>query len=212
MNLTKRLNAIVSLIDEGTNVIDIGCDHALLDIYLTLNNKNKCIASDINENALKGAKNNIKKYNLEDKIKVIVSDGLKNIDIPSNNTIVICGMGTNTILNILKICDINKIDNLTIQSNNDLYLLRKSLVKLGFYIEKEINLEDKNKYYTIIKLKKGKRKYNYFEYHYGINLKNKEFIQQLINKNKKIIFNLPKKYLIKKLKYKIHNIYLKKQF
>lgn len=211
MNLTKRLNAIVSLIDECTNVIDVGCDHALLDIYLTLNNKNKCIASDINENALKGAKNNIKKYNLEEKIKVIVSDGLKNIDIPSNNTIVICGMGTNTILNIIKTNDINKIDSLIIQSNNDLYLLRKSLVNLGFYIEKEINLEDKNKYYTIIKLKKGKRKYNHFEYYYGINLKNKEFIQHLINKNKKIIVSLPKKYFIKKIKYKIHNIYLKKQ-
>ena len=211
MKLTKRLNAIVSLIDEGTNVIDIGCDHALLDIYLTLNNKNKCIASDINENALKGAKNNIKKYNLEDKIKIIVSDGLKNIDIPSNNTIVICGMGTNTILNILKTCDIKKFDNLIIQSNNDLYLLRKSLVKLGFYIEKEIILRDKNKYYTIIKLKKGLKIYGYFEYYYGVDLDNRIFINHLIEKNNKILKKLPKKYFIKKLKYKIHNNYLKKQ-
>ncbi|MBE6160066.1 MAG: SAM-dependent methyltransferase [Lactobacillales bacterium] len=210
MNLTKRLNAIVNLIDEGTNVIDIGCDHALLDIYLTLNNKNKCIASDINENALKSAKKNIKKYNLEKKIKVIVSDGLKNIDIPSNNTIVICGMGTNTILNILKASNIKNIDNLIIQSNNDLYLLRKSLVKLGFYIEKEINLKDKNKYYTIIKLKKGLNIYSNLEYYYGINLENKEFVQYLINKNNEIIKKLPKKYLIKKIKYKIHNNYLKK--
>ena len=64
MKLTKRLNEIVSLIDEGTNVIDIGCDHALLDIYLTLNKKNKCIAADINKNALESAIKNIKKYNL----------------------------------------------------------------------------------------------------------------------------------------------------
>jgi len=211
MNLTKRLNTIVGLIDESTNVIDIGCDHALLDIYLTLNNKNKCIAADINENALKGAENNIKKYDLEDKIKIIVSDGLKNIDIPLNNTIVICGMGTNTILNIIKNSDLKKIDNLIIQSNNDLYLLRKTLVRLGFYIKQEINLEDKKKYYTIIKLKKGKRNYNYFEYHYGISLHDKEFIKYLINKNNKIINNLPKKYFIKKIKYKIHNNYLKKQ-
>ena len=96
-------------------------------------------------------------YDLEDKIKITVSDGLKNIDIPLNNTIVICGMGTNTILNIIKNSDLKKIDNLIIQSNNDLYLLRKTLVRLGFYIKQEINLEDKKKYYTIIKLKKGKR-------------------------------------------------------
>lgn len=210
MKLTKRLNAISNLIDENTIVIDIGCDHALLDIYLTINNKNKCIAADINENALKSAKKNIKKYNLEDKIETIISDGLKNINIPLNNTVIICGMGTNTILNIIENSDINKLDNLIIQSNNDLYILRKQLVKKGFYIDNEINIEDKNKYYTIIKFKKGIKECNYFEYKYGINLTNKEFIKYLIKKNKKIINNLPKKYIIKKIKLKLENNYLKK--
>ena len=210
MKLTKRLNEIVSLIDEGTNVIDIGCDHALLDIYLTLNKKNKCIAADINKNALESAIKNIKKYNLEKEIKTLISDGLKNIDIPSNNTIVICGMGTNTILNIIKNSDIKKIDNLIIQSNNDLYRLRKEVTKLGFYINKERNIEDKNKYYTIIKFKKGYKKYSFFEYKYGINLENKIYIKYLINKNEKIINELPNKYILKKLKIKIENNYLRK--
>lgn len=210
MKLTKRLNEIVSLIDEGTNVIDIGCDHALLDIYLTLNKKNKCIAADINKNALESAIKNINKYNLEKEIKTLISDGLKNIDIPSNNTIVICGMGTNTILNIIKNSDIKKIDNLIIQSNNDLYRLRKEVTKLGFYINKERNIEDKNKYYTIIKFKKGYKKYSFFEYQYGINLENKIYIKYLINKNEKIINKLPNKYILKKLKIKIENNYLRK--
>ena len=52
MKLTNRMQTIVSLIDNGSNVIDIGCDHALVDIYLSLYNNNKCIASDINKNAL----------------------------------------------------------------------------------------------------------------------------------------------------------------
>lgn len=210
MKLTKRLNEIVSLIDEGTNVIDIGCDHALLDIYLTLNKKNKCIAADINKNALESAIKNINKYSLEKEIKTLISDGLKNIDIPSNNTIVICGMGTNTILNIIKNSDIKKIDNLIIQSNNDLYRLRKEVTKLGFYINKERNIEDKNKYYTIIKFKKGYKKYSFFEYQYGINLENKIYIKYLINKNEKIINELPNKYILKKLKIKIENNYLRK--
>ena len=64
MKLPKRLNAIASLIEKDTNVIDVGCDHALLDIYLTLQNKNKCIATDINENALNIAKKNIKNYKI----------------------------------------------------------------------------------------------------------------------------------------------------
>ena len=48
MILYKRLKAITEYIEEGVRVIDVGCDHALLDIYLTLEKKNKCIASDMN--------------------------------------------------------------------------------------------------------------------------------------------------------------------
>lgn len=210
MKLTHRFETIISLIDEGTNLVDVGCDHAFIDIYLTLNSKNKCIAADINKNALKGAIQNIKKYNLEDKIKTIISDGLKNIEIPSNNTILIAGMGTSTILDIIKNSDYKKIDNLIVQSNNDLYILRKELVKLGFYIDREINIKDKNIYYTIIKLKKGIKKYSYLKYQYGINLSNKDYIKYLINKNQKIINSLPSKMFLKKNKLKIHNIYLRK--
>ena len=61
MNLSKRLNAVATLVDIGVRVIDVGCDHAYLDIFLTQNNDNNCIATDINENALNGAKYNIKK-------------------------------------------------------------------------------------------------------------------------------------------------------
>ena len=43
------------------------------------------IASDVNENALNNAKQNIKKYKLEDKIKVVLSDGLSKIDIKQNS-------------------------------------------------------------------------------------------------------------------------------
>ena len=52
MNITKRLEAIASLISNNSNVIDVGCDHAYLDIYLTLNRENIfCLACDINKNA-----------------------------------------------------------------------------------------------------------------------------------------------------------------
>ena len=53
IKISKRLEAISSLVPINTNIIDVGCDHAYLDIYLTLNNSNKCLATDINKNALK---------------------------------------------------------------------------------------------------------------------------------------------------------------
>ena len=42
--LSKRLKAIVSLV-ETNEIIDIGCDHALIDIYLT-NKGYNCTAID----------------------------------------------------------------------------------------------------------------------------------------------------------------------
>ena len=101
MKLSKRLYTVASLIDKNKRVIDVGCDHAYLDIYLTLNNLNNCLATDINKNAIKSAIENIKKYKLENKIEIKVTDGLKNIDVNKDDIIVISGMGTYTILDIL---------------------------------------------------------------------------------------------------------------
>ena len=66
IKLSKRLEAISSLVPINSSIIDIGCDHALLDIYMYQKKiSNKIIASDINANALNNAKKNIKKYKLD---------------------------------------------------------------------------------------------------------------------------------------------------
>lgn len=194
MKISNRLKSICNLI-TNTNVVDVGCDHALLDIYLTFNGK-KCIASDISENVLKQAKSNIKKYNLEDKIEIIQSDGTKNINIPECSTVVIAGMGAHTIIDILNNTNHINIDELIIQSNNDLYFLRKEIVKLGYLIDKEISILDKDKYYVIIRFKEGIKKYSKKEYLLGF--LDKKYYKYLLEKNNKIINNLP--FSLKKLK------------
>ena len=80
IKLSKRLEAISSLIPKNSNIIDIGCDHGLLDIYLYQKKMcNKIIASDVNENALNSAVNNIKKYHLEKSIETRLGNGLDTI-------------------------------------------------------------------------------------------------------------------------------------
>ena len=37
MRINKRLKSVANFILEDSNVIDVGCDHALLCIYLTKN-------------------------------------------------------------------------------------------------------------------------------------------------------------------------------
>lgn len=204
LKLSKRLQSIADMIDYNSNVVDVGCDHGLLDIYLTLNKNCNCIATDISKNVLENTKNNVEKYHLIDKIKIICSDGLENIDIKIPDKIVISGMGTSTILNILSTKKINEIDNLIIQSNNEIDKLRYEICKIGFYIEGEKIIFDKDKYYTIINFKKGKKKYCNVDYMFGpiarLNNENSKYFNILYEKNKKVLKMIPNKYVVKKLK------------
>ncbi len=208
MNLSKRLQAVATLVDVGKKVIDVGCDHAYLDIYLTLNNENKCIATDINKNALNIAIKNIEKYNLTDKIKVKLTDGLTDIKVNKKDNIVICGMGTHTILDILKT---NKLsDTLIISSNNDIDILRREIVNLGYFIDSEIFIIDKGKPYIIIKFKEGYKKYNENDYIFGPILKyNSQYKKYIIKKYKKIIKQISMTKINIKFKYILLIIRLK---
>lgn len=212
--LSKRLKTIASLVPTKDNVIDIGCDHALLDIYLTLHNENSCIAADISEKVIDNAKKNIIKYNLQNKIETIVSNGTNNIQIDKKSTIVISGMGTYTILDIVSKIDKEKINKLIIQSNNNLFDLRKKINELGYEIELEQVVFDKNKYYTIIVFIKGNRLYKRKQLKYGVNyIKNDDYykyISYLINKNNDIILRLNNKHIFKKIRLKLENYVLKK--
>lgn len=208
MVLSKRLQAVATLVDIGARVIDIGCDHAHLDIYLTLNNSNECIATDINENALEGAKKNIEKYKLTSKIETILTDGLTDIKVKENDNIVISGMGTHTILDILKT---NTLSNtLIISSNNNVDYLRKEIINSGYYIDSEIFLFDKGKPYIIIKFIKGYKKYKKIDIELGPILKNNiEYKKYLISKYTKVLNNINKKKILLRLKYRFKIFLLK---
>lgn len=210
MKISKRLRAIGDLVSDNSFILDVGCDHGLLDIYVVLNKKNvRAIACDINEGPLKKAKENVKSYNVCEKIDVVLADGLcgfkDGVDI-----VVLSGLGSTTIIDILnKRSDVlSKIDKLIVSSNNDYYYLRKNICDLGFMIDNEIIVEERGKFYPIIVFKKGAKRYSNFELSYGPILlrdKSMDFMNYLnFNKNKlmKIYESLGNKYLFKKLKIK----------
>ena len=219
IKLSKRLEAISSLVPNDSKIIDIGCDHGLLDIYLYQQKKcNKIIASDINESALSNAKDNIKKNNLEKEIETRLGNGLDTLkESDSINTIVISGMGAHTVVGILKnnLDKLKDIDTIIIQSNTKIEFLRKEVTRLNYMIDDEILIEDNKKIYTIIKFIKGKRKYSKKELYFGpILLKKNTKLFQMNNKKeldklKLLLKMMPKnkiidRYKIKK-KIKIYN-------
>lgn len=169
MNLDNRLKRITDFIPSDSYILDVGCDHALLDIYLALNRKNvKLIASDINENPLKIAKENIKKYNLEDKITLEKADGVSKIN-DEVDTVVIAGMGTSTINDIIN-NDLEKLKNvkkIIISSHTSSFELRENMNKKGFKIIDEAVVFDKGKYYEIIVYSNGYEKLSKLDKKYG---------------------------------------------
>lgn len=214
MTYSKRIKKLASLIDENRNVIDIGSDHGILDIYLTLYNKNKCLATDINKHSIKQIKENISKLKLD--IDVIQSDGFDNIEIKENPICVIAGMGTSLIKHIIDNSKSKDINTFVIQTNNDYEMLRKYMQKKGYCIIDEIAFIDKKIWYIIIKFKKGHKKYNKIDYALGPILKNKhddetkKYFNYQIDKYKDILNKIPKRYIFKRIKYIYILNYMKK--
>lgn len=187
---SKRIVAIATLVKKNSLILDIGTDHGYLPIYLLKNNiVNSAIASDISKNALNSAKINIKKNNLENKIKLYVTDGIQDIT-DKYDTIIISGMGTDTIKHILN--SENLPLNIILQSNTKHYDLRKFMMNKGFAIEKEIVCKDNNLWYPIISYIKAKEVLTEEELLFGKS-NNKEYYIFLKNKYEKILSKLPSK-------------------
>jgi tRNA (adenine22-N1)-methyltransferase len=189
-NISKRLKSIVPYIKINDSIVDVGCDHGLLSIYLVENKlAKKVIASDINKNALASAIANVKASGLN--IECVLSDGIKNVNLEGINTLVISGMGTSTIIHILedktKLVGINKIIT---QSNNNHYELRKYLNDIGYYLEDECYTLDKGKWYVTSCFVKDEEKNDEMTLKYGL-LNNKDFNDYLLDKYKEILNKIP---------------------
>ena len=104
IKLSNRLQSIADFIDPCNSVLDIGTDHAYLPLYLISQNVCKTVlATDVNDAPLKKARKNIQLYEADDRIDLVKSDGLKNIDISLLDPayVVIAGMGGELIIEIM---------------------------------------------------------------------------------------------------------------
>lgn len=210
MKINERLKKVGDLVDTNSSILDIGCDHALLDIYLVKEDKvKKAVASDIKEGPLKSAKENINKYKLEKKIETRLGDGLDTYT-DDIDTVVVSGMGGRTIIGIFKYKPkiVKKIDTIIVSPNNYQEDVRHFFTSVGFYIDKEELVKDGKIIYQIIKLKRGRKKYNKLDYFFGPILlqdKNKLFLEYYKRelKSREIILDiLPKNHRLRKYKIK----------
>lgn len=169
MKLNTRLKKIGDLVEANSFCLDVGCDHALLDIYLVKQNKDiQVIASDIAEGPLEQAKKNIQRERLEEKIKTKLGDGLSTYE-EGVDTVILSGMGGRNMIGICKkdFKIMKKIKTFIVSPNNYQEDVKRFFCKNGFYLLNEEFVKDGKFIYQILIFQKGKKKYSKKEYFFG---------------------------------------------
>lgn len=152
--LDHRLQCCADMVSCDENLVDVGTDHAYLPIWLVKTGKIKnAIAADINPLPLQKALNNIVKYKTQNEIKITLSDGLNNISEKDASTIVIAGMGADSIVSIIKSCPwVKNNKTLILQPMTSPEKLRRFLKDNLFTIILEKAILSSGKSYSVMKV------------------------------------------------------------
>jgi tRNA (adenine22-N1)-methyltransferase len=171
MELSKRLAAIAGLVTEGAVAADVGTDHGYVPIYLAETGKcERVIAMDVNQGPLDRALIHIKEHNLEKRIEIRLSDGLKSLRKGEADTVIAAGMGGGLIIRILEESKetAESIREFILQPQSEIHKVREYLSRNGFCLTEEKMAEEENKFYPMMKLVHGEESaYTELELCYG---------------------------------------------
>lgn len=153
IKLDSRLSAVAELVREGKTVADIGTDHAYLLAYLLQQGKIKNgIAADLRNGPLENAGKTLLESEQLDNVRLVLSDGLDELNKGDCEDIVIAGMGGILIKEILERTPwvFDKNIHIIAQPMTHAEVLRRFFLENGFKILKESSATDGKRYYCII--------------------------------------------------------------
>ena len=102
LKLSPRLQCIADYICPGDRVIDVGTDHAYIPIYLLQNGIARLVtATDIRSGPLENAAADARKYQVAEGLTLLLCDGLSACTPEMADTVILAGMGGETIQHIL---------------------------------------------------------------------------------------------------------------
>lgn len=156
--LTPRLCTVAELVPPGTRLADVGTDHAYLPAYLLGKGRiSSAIATDIRPGPLERAKMTVERYGLEETIQLRLCDGLAAVDAGEVDTVVVAGMGGETILSILEAAPWSLEKVCVLQPMSAAETLRSGLDQLGTAIFRETLVREGDTLYLLLYLDKAKR-------------------------------------------------------
>lgn len=158
MQLSERLAVIANMVTKGNRVVDVGCDHGYIPIWLVEQGVIPgAIAMDINKGPLFRAQSNIEQHGLSPYIETRLSDGVAALREGEGDTLVIAGMGGPLMERILEdgAAVLMSIQEFILEPQSEIGHMRLYLQKHGYEITDEDMVFEDGKFYPVIKVVHG---------------------------------------------------------
>lgn len=155
--LQPRLRLLAEMTPPGGRLADIGTDHGYLPVWLLQEGRiPSAIASDVGAEPLEHARRTAAEYETQG-LDFRLCDGLSGIEPEETDTVVIAGMGGETIRDILRAAPwaADGHHTLLLQPMTKVELLRGWLRENGYSCTEERLVQDKGKLYVILSVTGG---------------------------------------------------------
>lgn len=157
-----RLRCITKKIISGKSLADIGSDHAALPVYLVKNGRvPRAVASDISPGSCRRLLQTVQENGLQEKIDVRRGDGLQVLAPGEVTTVVIAGLGGDTIAGILEKDwkQAESFEHFVLQPMSKAGHLRRVLAGRGWPLLQEELVREKGRYYPVLVSRPGHHPY-----------------------------------------------------
>lgn len=153
--LSERLRSLTDMVTRGNRVVDVGCDHGFLSIYLVQQGISPgVIAMDVGEGPLSRAREHIAEYEMTDYIETRLSDGLTEYRVGEAQSLVLAGMGGRLMMKILTDSEEKAKDlkELILQPQSEIPVFRRFLRDQGYRTLDENILCEEGKFYFLFRV------------------------------------------------------------
>lgn len=151
--LSPRLRCCADRVLPGSRVADIGCDHGYLGIWLVKQAiAQRVIACDLRPKPLERARENARRFQIEDRMEFRLGSGLEPVRAKEADTLVFAGMGGELTARLLDNCPwiCQEGYRLILQPQASANDLRRWLGEHGFAISRETLVEDGGFLYSVM--------------------------------------------------------------
>ena len=160
MQLSKRLETLISLAGTGDCVADIGTDHGHVPVELVRRGMfARAVASDIRKGPLKAADAHIRKAGLTERIDIRLGDGLNVLSPGEAEVILISGMGGALMQRILTEgkAAAKSARRLVLSPQSEIPEFRSFLQNSGYAIIAEKAVFEDGKFYILMTVESGEQ-------------------------------------------------------